>query len=158
MLDLTGIDVVERLEFRHLVIQSARSIENTLVLTQSYSLLLRVNWPGQVLWGAADGLICLDADGWVQGANQIARQVVSSSWHPLKQPNPGCIAATCSPCRSRCCLMRRGVKALAPRCPWKCRFGRVSRCTPLRCFQRIAASELPSFAVVPPVRSGRCGM
>jgi hypothetical protein len=32
--------------------------------------------PGNALGSEADGLICLDADGWITGANQIARQMV----------------------------------------------------------------------------------
>ncbi|HEY1230794.1 MAG TPA: GAF domain-containing protein, partial [Ramlibacter sp.] len=45
MLDLTGIDAAERPELKHLVAQSARSIENALTLARPHALLLRVNWP-----------------------------------------------------------------------------------------------------------------
>src|SRR6478735_7272037 len=45
MLDLTGIDAAERPELKHLVSQSARSIENALALSRPHALLLRVNWP-----------------------------------------------------------------------------------------------------------------
>ena len=65
MLDLTGIDAVERPELKHLAAQSARSIENALVLHRPHSLLLRLNWPGHTLGDDTDGLLCLDADGWV---------------------------------------------------------------------------------------------
>ena len=78
MLDLTGIEVDERPELKHLVAQSARSIENALTLARAHSLLVRLNWPGQPLGDESDGLVCLDADGWVTGANQTARQMVSS--------------------------------------------------------------------------------
>lgn len=77
MLDLTGIEAVERPELRHLVAQSARSIENALTQRQPHSLMVRLNWPGRTLGGDSDGLVCLDTDGWVTGANTTARQMVS---------------------------------------------------------------------------------
>lgn len=77
MLDLTGIETVERPELKHLVTQSARSIENALTLTRPHQVLVRINWPGSALGDDADGLVCLDADGWVTGANQSARAMVS---------------------------------------------------------------------------------
>jgi transcriptional regulator of acetoin/glycerol metabolism len=76
MLDLTGIDAVERPELKHLVTQSASRIENALVLAQAHSLTVRLNWPGYALGSEADGIVCLDADGWLTGANPIARQMV----------------------------------------------------------------------------------
>ena len=81
MLDLTGIDAVERPELKHLVTQSARSIENALTLARTHRLLVRLNWPGRVLGDETDGLVCLDADGWVTGANQTARQMVAQLAH-----------------------------------------------------------------------------
>jgi sigma-54 dependent transcriptional regulator, acetoin dehydrogenase operon transcriptional activator AcoR len=76
MLDLTGIDAVERPELRHLAAQCARGIENELVLRQPHALLLRLNWPGRALGGADDGLVALDDDGWVRGSNDAARQML----------------------------------------------------------------------------------
>lgn len=76
MLDLTGIDAAERPELKHLAAQSARSIENALTLARPHRLLVRLNWPGRVLGGDDDGLVVLDADGWVTGSNQAARQLV----------------------------------------------------------------------------------
>lgn len=76
MLDLTGIDAVERPELRHLVAQAARSIENALTLARPHQLVLRLNWPGQPLGGDGDGVVCLDADGWVTGSNAAARELV----------------------------------------------------------------------------------
>ena len=76
MLDLTGIDAAERPELKHLVAQSARSIENALTLTQPHRLVLRLNWPGRLLGDDDDGLVCLDGDGWVTGSNPAARQMV----------------------------------------------------------------------------------
>ena len=76
MLDLTAIEAVERPELTHLVTQVAGKIGNALVLAQAHSLLLRLNWPGNALGSDADGMLCLDADGWVTGANPVARQMV----------------------------------------------------------------------------------
>ncbi|MEY4345677.1 MAG: hypothetical protein RL032_1509 [Pseudomonadota bacterium] len=76
MLDLTGIDAIERPELKHLVTQTASKIENALLLNQPHALTLRLNWPGYALGSDADGLVCLDADGWITGANPTARQMV----------------------------------------------------------------------------------
>ena len=79
MLDLTGIEAAERPELKHLVAQSARSIENALTLGQlkaSSDLLIRLNWPGRTLGDETDGLVCLNADGYVTAANQMARMMV----------------------------------------------------------------------------------
>ena len=79
MLDLTGIEAVERPELKHLVAQSARSIENALTtscLVKQHDLLVRLNWPGRTLGDETDGLVCLNADGYVLGANQMARLMV----------------------------------------------------------------------------------
>ena len=79
MLDLTGIDVAERPELKHLVAQSARSIENALTLGQLASpsdLLIRLNWPGRTLGDETDGMVCLSADGCVTAANQMARLMI----------------------------------------------------------------------------------
>jgi transcriptional regulator of acetoin/glycerol metabolism len=76
MLDLTGIDAAERPELKHLVAQSARSIENALTLTRPHTLVLRLNWPGRLLGDDDDGLLCLDQDGWVTGSNGAARQMI----------------------------------------------------------------------------------
>ena len=78
MLDLTGIDAAERPELKHLVTQSARSIENALTLTRPHRLVLRLNWPGRLLGDDDDGLVCLDGDGWVTGSNAAARQMVNA--------------------------------------------------------------------------------
>ncbi len=76
MLDLTGIEAVERPELKHLVRQSARRIENALLRRQPHHLLLRLNWPGNALGSDADGMLGLDGDGWITAANQVARQMV----------------------------------------------------------------------------------
>jgi transcriptional regulator of acetoin/glycerol metabolism len=76
MLDLTGIDAAERPELKHLVVQSARSIENALTLARPHRLVLRLNWPGRPLGDDGDGLLCLDGDGGVTGSNAAAREMV----------------------------------------------------------------------------------
>jgi transcriptional regulator of acetoin/glycerol metabolism len=77
ILDVSGVDVQERRELKHLVRQSACKIENALVLAQKHSVLLRLNWPGNPIGHETDGLVCLDEDGWVKGVNRVARQMVS---------------------------------------------------------------------------------
>ncbi|MBD9666311.1 histidine kinase [Variovorax sp. VRV01] len=76
MLDLTGVQAVERPELRHLATLSARSIENVLVLNQPCELRLHLSWPGCPRGEATDGLLCIDADGTVAGANAAARQML----------------------------------------------------------------------------------
>lgn len=77
MLDLTGIEVHERPELKHLVAQWARSIENALALAQPHALALRLNWPGCGLGGDGDGMVGLDEDGNVVSVNTAARQMLA---------------------------------------------------------------------------------
>lgn len=77
MLDLTGIDASERPELKHLVSQSALRIQNALVLAQPHALIIRLSWPGTRMGSELDGLLCLDKEGWVTGANSLAREMVS---------------------------------------------------------------------------------
>jgi transcriptional regulator of acetoin/glycerol metabolism len=91
MLDLTGIEAIERPELKHLVTQSARSIENALTLTRPHKLLVRLNWPGRALGDETDGLLCLDADGWVTGANQTARQMLTQLATASNAPHPATV-------------------------------------------------------------------
>jgi len=76
MLDLTGVQVPERPELRHLATLSARSIENALVLRAPCEMLLRLGWPGCAANETAEGLLCIDAGGNVTGANAAARQML----------------------------------------------------------------------------------
>jgi sigma-54 dependent transcriptional regulator, acetoin dehydrogenase operon transcriptional activator AcoR len=76
MLDLTGIDVVEQPALKHLVTQSARSIENALTTSRPHRLLLRLNWPGRVLGDDNDGLVCVDDDGRITGTNRAASDML----------------------------------------------------------------------------------
>lgn len=86
MLDLTGIEATERPELKHLVAQAARSIENALALARPHALLLRLNWPGRTVGDDADGLVCLDADGWVSSVNATARQMLAQLAAPGAAP------------------------------------------------------------------------
>lgn len=86
MLDVTGVDAQERPELKHLVMQSASKIENALVTALPHALLLRLNWPGNALGSDADGMLCLDADGWITGANPVARQMVPGLAAPHQAP------------------------------------------------------------------------
>lgn len=76
MLDLTGVQVVERPELRHLAALSARSIENALMLALPCELLLRIDWPGYAAGPGTEGLLGIDAEGKVTGANAAARQML----------------------------------------------------------------------------------
>lgn len=76
MLDLTGVQVAERPELRHLASQSARGIENALVQRHPCELLLHLAWPGSAENESSDGLLCIDAEGRVTGANAAARQML----------------------------------------------------------------------------------
>lgn len=77
MLDLTGVEVAERPALKHLVRRSARSIENGWLLASPHALTLRLNWPGNQPGDDSDGLLTLDQDGCITGANPTARQMLS---------------------------------------------------------------------------------
>ena len=79
MLDLTGIETTERPALKHLVRRSARSIENSWLLSTAHALVLRLNWPGNQPGDDSDGLLTLDSDGHIVGANPTARQMLSLS-------------------------------------------------------------------------------
>ncbi len=86
MLDVTGIEVQERPELKHLVAQTAGRIENALVLNQKHALCVRLNWPGNAIGSEGDGMVCLDGEGWITGANPIARQMVAQLATPVEHP------------------------------------------------------------------------
>ncbi len=85
MLDLTGVEVHERPALKHLVRRSARSIENSWLLGAPHALTLRLNWPGNQPGDDSDGLLTLDADGQITGANPTARQMLAleADSHPV---------------------------------------------------------------------------
>ena len=77
MLDLTGVDVPERPALKHLVSQSALSIENALTLAKPHHLLLRLNWAGRMPGEDSDGLVCMDRDGVMVGTNRAAADMLA---------------------------------------------------------------------------------
>ncbi len=81
MLDLTGIEVAEQPALKHLVTQSARSIENALTTSRPHRLLLRLNWSGRVLGDDNDGLVCVDDDGCLVGTNRAASDMLGLTSH-----------------------------------------------------------------------------
>ena len=87
MLDLTGVMSQERPELMHLAELSARSISNALLLRQAHHLLLRLNWPGRLLGDDNDGLVLLDSEGVVLGANQLARDMLNLARHAQAHAN-----------------------------------------------------------------------
>lgn len=87
MLDLTGIDAVERTELKHLAAQAVRSIENALALALPHRLLLRLNWPGRTFGSDEDGLLVLDHEGWVLGSNSSARDLIPTLRVPGSRPH-----------------------------------------------------------------------
>ncbi|MBS0340377.1 MAG: GAF domain-containing protein [Proteobacteria bacterium] len=91
MLDLTGVNEQERPELKHLAATSARAIENALMLQQSCALLLHLAWPGYSVGPEAMGLLALDDDGFVTGANACARQMLHQ---PLLAGSPGGLHAS----------------------------------------------------------------
>lgn len=76
MLDLTGVNVVEQPALKHLVTQSARSIENALTLNRPHRLLLCLSWPGRMPGDASDGLVGVDADGQITALNRPAADML----------------------------------------------------------------------------------
>ncbi len=76
MLDLTGVNVIEQPALKHLVTQSARSIENALTLGRPHRLLLCLSWPGHMQGDASDGLVCVDADGQITALNRPAADML----------------------------------------------------------------------------------
>lgn len=79
MLDLTGVQVDERPELQHLARHAVQTIGNRLLRAQPHALLLQLNWPGclaPVEGADGDGLLVLDADGRITGANALARQLL----------------------------------------------------------------------------------
>ena len=96
MLDLTGVNVMEQPALKHLVTQSARSIENALTLALPHRLLLRLNWPGRVLGDDNDGLVCLDADGYITGMNRPAADMLCASSDTMQSHADSVFAIGCA--------------------------------------------------------------
>ncbi|MEZ5705537.1 MAG: hypothetical protein R3E56_09725 [Burkholderiaceae bacterium] len=45
----------------------------------NHRLLLRLNWPGRVLGDDNDGLVCLDAEGFITGMNRPATEMLCAT-------------------------------------------------------------------------------
>ncbi len=79
MLDLTGVRVAERPELQHLARHAVQAIGNRLMRARPHALLVQLNWPGCLAASEGadgDGLLALDADGRITGANMLARQLL----------------------------------------------------------------------------------
>ena len=75
MLDLTGVEAAERPELRHLAAQMALRIEEALLLALPHRVLLQVQWPGPAS-SAGGGLLAVDGDGLIVGANRAAHAML----------------------------------------------------------------------------------
>lgn len=80
MLDLTGVMADERPELRHLAAQMALRIEAGMLHALPRRRLLRVQWPGADSPEAA-GLLALDGEGLIVGADRTARQMLALRRH-----------------------------------------------------------------------------
>lgn len=79
MLNLTGIEIPERAGLKHMVAHYVQRIENTMTINCPHALLLHLTWPGQMPGGDADGLVALDHDGYVMGANSSAWKMIAQT-------------------------------------------------------------------------------
>lgn len=77
VLGLIGVDVPERPALQHLLARSALDIETAWLLAQPHRLQLRLNWPGHGPSGAHEGLLILDAEGQIRGANRAAADMLA---------------------------------------------------------------------------------
>ncbi len=71
MLDLTGVQVQERPELRHLAAQMAQRVEQALLLAVPHRRLLRLQWPGTSSV-AGPALLVVDDESRIAGANRSA--------------------------------------------------------------------------------------
>jgi sigma-54 dependent transcriptional regulator, acetoin dehydrogenase operon transcriptional activator AcoR len=82
MLDFTGVAVPERRELLSLAVHAAHRIEVGLLAATPHSLMLQLNWPGDINGGAygagtaQHGLLAVDADSRVVGADTLARNML----------------------------------------------------------------------------------
>jgi transcriptional regulator of acetoin/glycerol metabolism len=116
MLDLTGVQVPERPELKHLVAQSARWIEDALAVAVPHRLRLHLAWPAgwRLSGGDGDGgLLCLDAEGGVASANGAARQMLPAL-HALGQGAVHASDLFALPWPTLFDLARRGEASLVP--------------------------------------------
>ncbi|AVO50441.1 histidine kinase [Melaminivora suipulveris] len=116
MLDVTGVDVPERPELKHLVAQSAQRIEQALLLARPHQLRLHLAWPPAFGVGGGDdaqGLLCLDGEGQVVGSNRAARDMLPALQVPAAAaPHAGDLFAV--PWQSLFDLAQQGEARLLP--------------------------------------------
>jgi sigma-54 dependent transcriptional regulator, acetoin dehydrogenase operon transcriptional activator AcoR len=86
MLDLTGVMVNERPELKHLVARATRAINDALVRKQAHALLLHLTWPHIESAQSDEGLVAIDTDGRIVGANVAARKMIGE----LAKPGRAC--------------------------------------------------------------------
>jgi len=79
MLDITGVLADERPALRHLAARMAQRIEAALLLALPHQRLLRVQWPGADTPEGA-GLLAVDAEGRIVGADRTARAMLGLRW------------------------------------------------------------------------------
>jgi len=79
MLDITGVLADERPALRHLAAQMAQRIEAALLLALPRQRLLRVQWPGADTPEGA-GLLAVDPEGRIVGADRAARAMLGLRW------------------------------------------------------------------------------
>jgi sigma-54 dependent transcriptional regulator, acetoin dehydrogenase operon transcriptional activator AcoR len=84
MVDVTGIDVLERPALMHLVSSSARAIENALVLAKPHHIVLHLQWPGHANNPDGQGLVCVTPEGQLSAMNPVARHMLDLG--PLQTP------------------------------------------------------------------------
>jgi sigma-54 dependent transcriptional regulator, acetoin dehydrogenase operon transcriptional activator AcoR len=94
MLDLTGVMAQERPELRHLATQMALRIESALLQALPHWRVLQVQWPGG---STGAGLLVLNADGVIIGADRVARAMLALQWNAAAShygPLDGCFATS----------------------------------------------------------------
>lgn len=81
-LALTGVNVPERPGLQHLVTRAAIDMQAALQLAQPHHLALHLNWPGHHCGSGHDGLLTVDAEGRITGANRAAADMLALSTAP----------------------------------------------------------------------------
>lgn len=87
VLDIVGVNAPRRPELELLAAQSARTVSDALVLAREHALRLRISWSAEaaVTGAASSGVICLDAEGLVVGANMTARRMLPALQDPAHE-------------------------------------------------------------------------
>jgi sigma-54 dependent transcriptional regulator, acetoin dehydrogenase operon transcriptional activator AcoR len=85
MLDFTGVDAPERRELLSLAVHSSHQIQAAMLLALPHALLLQLSWPsdGGQSPAVAPGLLAVNSDGVVIGADTQARNMLGQGRLPL---------------------------------------------------------------------------